>query len=331
MKRIGMICRMDNSGLGTLSWEFARHLRPSKILLVENGVFTTFPERYKEFSTRRIHAMSTIKIEDMDWFFKDIDIILSFETFYNWGIVLMAKRVGVKTVLITMFEMTPEILPAKPDLFICPSPLDYEIMPEPKVHLSVPINTKLLPWKGRRRAKIFTHIASHGGANNRKGTPILIEAMKYVKSDISVYIYTWKKFTCEDPRVKILIQQFREYWQCWQWGDVLIYPQDYNGICLPVMEAFASGMGVVSTNIYPFNEYLPKKLLFNPRAMTRLRAGGNLVEVDAAVISPVDVARKIDEVANMDISKYSLMGKEWAEKNSWEALLPKYHEVFENL
>lgn len=334
--RIGFIARFDNSGLGTMSREIAEHLKPVKILLVENGVYQTFPERYNQFDTRRISAEQTIRPDDMMWFFKDIDLILSVETFYNWGLVLFAKRRRVKTALITMFEMTQEVLPDYPDLFICPSELDQLVFQRFKdksrvEFLPFPVCTDKLQWKKRGLAKNFVHTASHGGVAGRKGTQLLLDAMKFVKSDIDLHIYTWKDIPCQDHRIKILKVNFKDYWQCWQQGDVLVYPQDYNGICLPVVEAWASGLGVISTDIFPFNTYLPKDLLFQPESFYRTRAGASLIEVDAAKISPKDIAAKIDAVAFKDISKFSLAGKEWAEKNNWDALLLKYNELFKSL
>jgi len=330
--KIAMICRYDSSGLGTLSWEFANHLKPDKILLVSNGVFQTFPERYKEFDTKEVPAHSTISKEYRDWLFDGIDIILSIETFYTWGIVPLAKEVGIKTALITMFEMTPEIIPAKPDLFICPSLLDYRVIPEPKTYLPIPLNTEKLVWRKRTKAKVFIHTASHGGVSGRKGTQLLLIAMKYVKSDIKLIIYTWNDIITQDKRVIVKKINFQNYWQIWRKGDVLVYPQDYNGICLPVQEAFVSGLGVISTNIFPFNEYLPHDLLFEPYGFYNTRADSGLLEVEAAKIDPKKIAKKIDEVANMDsIEKYSLMGKEWAEKNNWQYLLQKYNKVLQDL
>lgn len=326
--KIGLIARSCNSGLGTLSWEFARHLRPEKVLLVENGVFRTFPERFYEFETRQVPAHHTITPELQDWILGDMDLLLSIETFYNWEIVKNAKAQGVKTALLTMFEMTPERLQVRPDMFLCPSKLDYQVFPEPKVYLPVPFDTERLIWRERKKAKVFIHTASHGGMNMRKGTPLLLEAMKYVKSDIELIIYSWLDFKSSDSRVKIKTVNFQNYWQLWREGDVLVYPQDYNGICLPVQEAFCSGLGVITTDIYPFNEYLPKDLLFQPKEFYDTRAASGLIKVKAAKIDPVAIAEKIDEIANKDISKYSRLGKEWAEKNSWNVLLPKYLEVF---
>lgn len=323
--RLGMIVRCDNSGLGTMSWEWARHLRPKKVHLVYNGVYAIFENRYQDFE----------KTKDFSELLNDIDVLISFETFYHWGIVLEARKKGVKTVLVTMFEMSPPQFPYMPDVLLCPSKLDYDIFKSysaKKVqYLPAPIATDRLKWKQRKKAKVFIHPASHGGVNGRKGTGLLLDAMKFVKSDIKVLIYGWKLYWSDDPRVVSQMRNFENYWQVYKEGDVLIYPQDYNGISLPVVEAMASGMGVISTNMYPFNEYLPKRLLYEPESMYRTRAAPNLMEISAAKLNPKTIAAKIDEIANTDISEESRYGKEWANKNSWSKLLPKYKEFLASI
>lgn len=317
-----MICRMDNSGVGTLSWEFARHIKPKKILLVENHVHQTFPERYKDFDTRK---MDTPDQQTIDWFLDDIDHFFTIETPYYYPIIKECRKRGIKTHLYTMYEMTPEQIPLHFDNYICPSILDFDVMPHPKVFIPVPVATDRLRWKQRTKAINFIHSASHGGLNGRKGTQILLDAIPLVKNqNIKFTIYTWKPFTSTDPRVTIKQVNFKNYWQMWRDGDVLIYPQDYNGICLPIIEAMSSGLGVITTDIYPFNEYMPKELLFPHEGLYQTRAAANLIPTDAAKISPETLAKKIDEVAESDISEVSLYGKQWAQENSWDTLLPKY-------
>lgn len=333
--RIAQIARFDNSGLGNLCWEFARHLKPKKVLLVENFVHQTFPERYAEFDTRQVKAMLTPDI--IEWLFKDIDILFTAETFYDWSLIKYARIRNVKTALLTMYEMTEDPMKLTPDLLICPSKLDYEVFKDYStkvVYLPLPIATDRLVWKERKKAEVFIHSASHGGVNFRKGTKLLLDAIPLVKNpNVKFKVFTWNDIALSfsDPRLEVKKVNFKNYWQIWREGDALIYPQDYNGICLPVMEAFASGLGVVSTNIFPFNEYLPKRLLFPPSSFYRTRAGGNLLEVEAAKIDPQEIAKKIDEVSEMDISEESNKGREWAEENSWDILLPQYEEVFRNL
>jgi len=329
--RIGIIGKMDNSGLGSLNFEFSQHIRPTKILLTQNKVFQVFPERYKEFNTRIVRGGYQLSKEDMEWITDEVDMILAFETFFNWDVVSMARKKGVKTALITMCEMQPIKLPHNPDLFICPSRLDFNLMPDPKIFIPVPVNTDKLKWRERKQAKVFIHAASHGGMYGRKGTHLLIQAMKFIKSPIKLIIYSWQPFEVDDPRVEVRVQNFKNYWQIWEQGDVLVYPQDYNGICLPVVEAMSSGMLVISTDIFPFNEYLPLDPLFKPIGYQKIRIGVNTYEMDGAIISIESIARKIDEFYDQDITSYSGYGRKWAMENNWETLLPKYIKIFKKL
>lgn len=323
---VGMICRYDNSGVGTLSWEFARHVKPKKVLLVENNVHQLFPERYKDFDTRKL---TTPDAKTIDWFLDGIDVMFTIETPYYYPIIKECRKRGIKTMLYTMFEMTPEVMPLHFDLYVCPSKLDYEVMPDPKVFIPVPVATDRLLWTERKKAMHFVHSASHGGMNGRKGTQILLDAIPLVKNpNIRFTIYSWKPFTSPDPRVTIKVVNFKNYWQVWREGDVLIYPQDYNGICLPIIEAMSSGLGVITTDIYPFNEYMPKELLFGHKGLYETRAASNLIPTQAAKLSKGMLAEKIDEIAETDITEVSHYGKKWAEENSWDALLPRYNDLW---
>jgi len=328
--RIGMICRSDSVGLGTLSWEFARHLKPHKVLMIHNDLHLSHPYRFDGLDVRDGNKMSPM---DLDWFLKDIDVFFTIETPYNWNIIKECRKRGIKTVLYTMFEMTQDPIPLGFDLYICPSKLDMKYFPaENSVFLPPPVATDRLLWTRRERANHFTHIGSHGGVGLRKGTPLLLEAMKYVKSDIKLTIFTWKPFfKSDDPRVIIEVVNFKNYWQAYREGDCMIYMQGANGICLPIIEAMASGMAVITTDLYPFNEYMPKELLVKPDKFVKRRFGSRLMEVDDPIIDPKKVAEKIDEIAGQSIVKFSKYGKAWAEKNSWEVLLPKYLKVFEDL
>lgn len=332
MKKIGMIARMDNSGLGTLSWELARHLRPAKVLLVEHDKHTNFPERYADFDTQVIQRHSPDKI---DWITDNVDILFSCETFYDWNFIKIARRKNVKTVLYTMFEMSPKRFPLMPDVLLCPSKLDYDTFKNYTTrveYLPVPVATDKLLWQKRTKAKTFIHSASHTGMNFRKGTKILLDAIPLVKADVKFKIFTWHDvFKTLDKRVEIKVVNFKNYWQLWREGDVLVYPQDYNGICLPIIEAMACGLGVITTDIYPFNEYFPKPLMFKPESFYKTSAGYNLIQVQAAKITPKSIARKIDEWANKDISEFSEYGRDWAQANSWDKLLPQYKALFESI
>ena len=271
----------------------------------------------------------TVEIKDeYDQILDGIDILFTIETFYNWEIIELARERGIKTVLLTMFEMTPSKLDYVPDLFICPSKLDYEKIPEPKVFIPIPVATDRLEWQLRSgKPKIFVHSASHLGIDNRKGTYLLLQAMKYVRADIQLWIYSWRNLLIDAPKTELKLLNFENYWQIWREGDVLVYPQDYNGICLPIIEAMSSGLGVITTDIFPFNEYMPKELLFSPSGFRKVSAQRGCISTEGAIIEPKVFAKKIDAVAQMDITPFSEYGREWAEENSWEVLLDKYKKV----
>lgn len=321
---LGIICRYDNSGLATLAREFARHLKPHKVLLVENGVFQTFPERYSEIPNR----VGMTK-ENLEWFYEGTTSILSFETFYDWMMIKRTRELGIKTILYTMCEMSRESFPLMPDVLLCPSKLDYDIFKhrENAVFVPVPVATDRLEWRAREEAKVFIHTASHGGVNGRKGTGLLLEAMNHAKSNIKLIIYSWQPFTSTDPRVEVRVKNFLNYWECWEEGDVLIYPQGANGICLPIIEAMSSGMGVITTDQYPFNEYMYRPYLFKPQGFVKRSLGKGLIPVDDPVLDPVILAAKIDEVAGQDLREASWYGKKWAQENSWEKLGPEIEKI----
>ncbi len=227
LMKIGLIVRTGNSGLGTLSWEFANHLKPHKVLMLENGAFKAFPERYAAFANRQT-MVGSITNDDMNWLTDDIDVLVSIETFYDDILLALARKKGVKTALVTMCEMTEERMLIKPDLFICPSLLDFDMMPDPKVYIPIPFNTDKLVWKERKIAKTFVHTASHGGVNGRKGTALLLEATRYITKPIKLIISTWQTIINTDSRVEIRLVNYKNYWQCWKEGDVVVYPQNYN-------------------------------------------------------------------------------------------------------
>ena len=330
--KLGLICRYDNSGLGTLSREFARHLKPHKVLLVENGKFTTFPERYDDFDTRKV--TNSISGLDRDWLLDDIDVLFTCETFYSWDIIKDCRRRNVKTALYTMFEMTVDPIPIHPDLYVCPSVLDQRYFPDNSVLLEPPIATDRLIWKERKVAHTFVHSGSHAGMNDRKGTQVFLDAIPLVKDpDVRFIIYTWNNHfkVPDDSRIEVRVVNFKNYWQMWREGDVLVYPQTANGICLPIIEAMSSGMAVITTDIYPFNEYMPKELLFPPCETYRHSMGIGLVEVEDYRLDPQDIADVINKIAGKDITRFSAYGKTYAEEHSWKVLLPEYERAFNDL
>lgn len=317
---VGSILRPNNSGLGNLGLEFYEQGIVDKCLLFSNGVFADFPERYNNALMCKSHL--EIAEDEIEWLLKDIKTLLLFETPFRWGIIPKAKERGIKVVLMPMHECLPEP-PYTPDLWICPSDIDFELPYNPKIRLNVPVNINKIKWQERKTAKVFIHNAGHGGLKGRNGTRELIEAMQYVKADIKLIIRSQAdRYNINDNRIEFRHENIRNYQDLWNEGDVFVFPEKFNGLSLPLQEAFASGMAIITTNKTCFN-WLPKDLLLDV-AWEREHIAR---EVDSAVHNPLEIARKIDEIAGKNISKYSKAGQPWAKANSWEVLKNKYLEI----
>lgn len=263
-----------------------------------------------------------------------VDVMLFFETPFHWELINYCRSKGVKTVLMPMYECLPpkSLLPYQPDYFICPSLLDLRYFPDANSRfIPVPSNSSVV-WRQREKARQFVHNAGHGGLKGRNGTKELLEAMKYVKSPIELLIRSQsiRTVTISDSRVRVEYGSY-PYSSLYDWGDVFIFPESFNGLSLPLQEAYASGMLVMTTDRYPMNQWLPKEPLIPVESYRRDRVSGRCVEFDRAVINPRKLAKTIDRWYDADIRALSSSGREWATANSWEVLKPVYMSHLENI
>lgn len=325
--KIGLIARADDSGLGTLCWEFYNHLPFFKVLIVYNTEYKVNPERFGENPV--VTKRGVPDLEEIDEFLKGLDLVLTFETPYNWNLLSEAKKRGIKTILVPNYEWTPETLPIHPDLFICGSKLDYDEMPPEKVFIPIPIDRKKYPFKLRKKAETFVFNNGHGGYMNRNSSLELFQAISMVKKDVKFLIRSqvYFKDIINDSRVKVVYGDL-PYNKLYSEGDVFIYPHKYSASALPIQEATSAGMPVITTKIYPHDTYLPKEWLFEPETLAEIYIKR---KIKAAIINPVTLAKKIEEWAHRDIEKDSKKANEIAEKWSWKNLKPKYLKIFKEL
>ena len=328
-RRIGIIGFASNSGLGTLTREFCEHLKPEKVLLVETK-YAEFPERFP--GSRR-----GLTRENLDWLLSGIDVLITFETpGGEWGVYALARKRHVKTILIPMYECMPIPFPAFPDLVLCPSTLDYKIFRTELSekcavkHLPIPVNRKRLPFRERRRARIFEHHAGHGGLLSRNGTFELLAAAPMLKSDAKIVIYSQRRIDFDHPKVEIRVGNFKDYWDLWNGpGDVFVFPHKFDGLSLPIQEALSCGMPVLSTAIKPFVGWLPNDWIFQAEDHTEMRVFQRLIDV--AFVNPQRIAEVIDAWYDKDIRKDSIMANRLAEKLDWDRLKSYYLTVINAL
>ena len=325
---VGTIGYEVHSGLGHLVRDYYQHGIVTRLLPIRHSHYKNYPGKWIAPCDRYINPHE---------FIRDLDVLLLFETGFNWGAIRRAKDRGVKVVVIPIYEYTPFPLPVKPDLILCGSLLDVDYYKEqyPTKFLNVPVDTERFPWCERTVANVFIHNAGHGQRGFAKGTPQILDAMEYVQSDVKVIVRGQpgerrirELFSAHhDPRVELRLDEFSEQ-DLYSEGDVFINAEQFNGLSLPLQEAYASGMPVVTTDRYPANTWLPKSILLPVDHVVQDREA---VQFTRSMVTPQAIAAQIDALYGRDISRYSQTGKEWAENHSWRVVGPQIIEVLECL
>lgn len=324
--KIGMICLATDQGLGYLARDFYKNGLIDYVYIHEHTTRHNHREWYPAEST----VASYEELVDKS------DVIFAIETFFNWKVVPQAREKGKKTCIMVMYECTPFPHPYQSDLVLSPSRLDLDYYPG-SILVTVPVNLDALKPRIRRKAETFVHNAGNGGLGGRNGTKELLEALQHVKSPIKLILRTQnskllselpstlKQQIEEDDRIEVRHGTFEDIWSE---GDVFVFPEKFNGLSLPLQEAYASGMLVMTSNRHPNNKWLPVEPLIPVAGYKTERLA---VEFPVAELSPVAIANTIDSWYNQDITNYSKAGIEWGQKNSWKQLKETYAELMSRL
>lgn len=332
--KVGSIVYATDSGLGILAKSFYDNGVVNNVLIARHHHFPTHQEWYPN---ARQFEIKPFDHETVEQFCRSMDVMLFFETPFSWPLITWCRANSIKTILMPMHECTPVTIP-EPDLYLCPSKLDLDVFGSPHVDYAfVPVPVQV-SWRQRHRAEVFVHNAGHGGLKGRNGTAELIEAMKFVKSPIKLIIRTQKALTQYntdnprklDPRIHISSGTI-SYDELYSQGDVFIFPEKFNGLSLPLQEAFASGMLVMGSNRHPMNKWLPVDPLITTAGTRKNRIGPAYREFDESIIDPLLIAKKIDEWYGRDISYQSRLGQLFAAEMYWSVLKPVYMELIGGL
>lgn len=340
--RIGTVCYATKQGLGYLAKSFYDAGIITDVLIYRHPHgeerSPTNLDWYPE-GTPVLPRTGFQQFEESRKFVDSVDVILFFETPFDWGFLPYCKSRGVKTVLMPMYEWYPENPPFQFDYFLNPSLLDQEYFPQ-GTFIPVPVENDIA-WHRRTLAKTFLHNSGHIGSRNHKGTLELLRAMEFVQSPIKLTVrsqdpeglkHLAASAKCEnDSRIEFVFSEIPRNKLFTTEHDVYIAPEKYNGLSLPLQEAFASGMAVMTSNRYPHNTWLPNEILIPVESTTKVRAAKGHLEIEESIINPVDIAAKIDEVYNSHISYYSGLGGQYNLHHNWRALKGRYLDFFNSL
>ena len=326
--RIGMVAYACNQGLGYLAKSFydaevidevlwIRHRHPDR---------PSHPEWYGD-KALEVNPRG-IKGTKVDEVLKRLDVMLFFETPFDWKFPDYCRKHNVKTVMMPMYEWFPKDKMKTFDGYLCPSELDINYFHNyPYKFFQPPVNPST--WKLRIKAKRFLHNAGNIGHREHKGTRELLQAMEFVKSPIKLTVRCQDtKAFCrmlkdipsakEDPRLTFCMGEipYEELFD--ENHDVYIAPEKFNGLSLPLQEAYAAGMLVMASDRYPTQCWLPFCPLIPVHSFHTVSIGSSYLEFQEAEIRPQDIAVSIDKIYDQDIIEYSDMGALWGYDNSWE-------------
>ena len=342
--RLGIIARSDNTGLGNQTRELVKMLNPHIILLIDSRSFNSneqHPEWYKDYQLIRSNGFP--RGTEISAFLREVDVVLSCETFYNTDFATYARKKNTKTILQYNYEFLENISKSDapiPDMFLAPSLWNFDKMIElfgDKTiikHLPPPTDANL--FAGVRENNMsknhnrLLHIGGKKAARDRNGTETIIEMLKYSKTDYELVIKTQTPLDikCKDSRLTIDTGNPENREEMYDGYDAMILPRRYAGLCLPMNEALISGMPVFMTNIMPNSAVLPPEWLINAEKIDQFRAK-SMTDVYAG--DPKHLAKVVDNYMNTrrrgNIKKQALnIG---LENFSTDALKPKYLEMLD--
>ena len=255
--KIGMTAYATEQGLGYLAKSFYDAGVIDNVILIHHGKRETHPEWYDN----RAIPITSFPIGNKPGIasmLDELDVMLFFETPFDWDFPDVCRAHNTKTICMPMYEWFPKARVNTFDLYLCPSLLDCDYFPgNPLFQPPVDPNT----WKLRTTAKTFLHNAGNVGHRNHKGTLELLKSVEYIKSDLTLTIRTQDKSTFnkllkqvpqvrDNPKVNLQLGAI-PYAELFTSHDVLVAPEKFNGLSLPLQEAYAAGMLVITTDRYP--------------------------------------------------------------------------------
>jgi hypothetical protein len=309
--RLGIIARSDNTGLGNQTKELVDMLKPDKILLIDSTPFNKnnqHPEWYKDYDCIRSTGFPTL--QQIKLFLKEVDVVISCETFYDQNFVRYAKKYGVKTMLQYNYELFGNLAApnlALPDVLLSPSVWHIDHVNKlfgkqsKVIHLPPPTNPLTFSWakeinlsKDHNR---ILHIAGKKAAKDRNGTNTVLEMLKHSKSDYELVIRSQSEIetNIKDSRLTIEIGNPDNREDMYSGFDAMVLPRRYAGLCLPMNEALMSALPVFMTDVSPNDHILPKEWLIKSSSLGTFRTK---VRIELFEANPKELAFSVDNYIN---------------------------------
>ncbi len=327
--RLGLIVRTDAGGLAAQSKDFHDWLRPSSTLVVSLGPDargSNFVYAWNgQTSTRVRPRRPIVNKKDINNFLSNVDVVLTLETFYGREIQLEAQRRGIRTVR----YVNPELFrPEQPtDKLVIPTYWRQDLVRGATV---IPPGIRAPEGKAVARETFKKHpvvlCLSAPAMKDRNGVLATIDAFKLVdkpchlifrnvdaRTEALIATADWKHTSVIDNKIyKDRWAQYRDN------ADFVVLPRRYGGNCLPMFEAAACGLPIVSTELSPQSSWIARDLLCKLDSAQWVAMVGGHVEVFSPSIE--SLANRISWLLEDDhrLKQASLENLALAKSHDWQ-------------
>lgn len=339
--KVGLIARSEDRGLGNLTWEWAQHMRPDRVLLVvPRHAIPQRPERYAEHDVTVVQwnpeapALDAAGEAQVRKWLGGLDVVYSAETFYDWRICTWARAAGARTVCHVMPEFyrhgQPDAPPG-PDVWWAPTGWRLEHLdPQTRV-VPVPVATER--FRRARRTPpspepvTWLHPAGTRAAADRNGSRLFLTALRHLREPHRVIVKAqsgrWDGLRAARSVDVVTGHAAGEYWQLFDGADGVVLPRRYGGLSLPAQEAMAAGCALLMTDVEPQRSEWPiVRLAAAAGKPTSIRTSAGSIPVVGT--DPRTIAAAMDELARdrAALRAARRAALEWAQAHSWETLRP---------
>jgi hypothetical protein len=331
--RIGVLAKADNSGLGIQSWEVARHLDASVLVIRDQGRerkgFPYLDERYPDALVVDWDTQTgRLPHDDIADWLTTVDVVYAPETLFDWRMAMWAREIGTATVV----HVNPEFYRHGHDFNLARPTEWWSATTWRREHLDPSTITMPMPVAAERFAPVeqhddyrlrVLHIAGHVAARDRNGTRNVLDALRSMPSEVSITIRCQDRRLPHHPQLRsrrLTVEQggVEHYWDGWDGYDALLLPRRYGGLCLPAGEGCAAGLALAMTALSP-NETWPHVPMSSKRTNRPFRAPGGVIDVYHT--KPPEIVAALRHLCQPEERhRQQEASRAWAAAHSWDAL-----------
>jgi len=340
--KIGLVGTLNNSGLGQMAKAFQKHIGVHIQLLVKHPKKGTHE---KDALGHFIYGSWPPTRDEIDKFLSyRPDVVVFFESCYNHKFPKILKEHKIPCIIVPMIDQAgvkafeDKGIAKDFTLYWSPTKVCHEAFVRagyPSKYIPWPIDTNKFKFKQRGENKIITFVHNTGfvGSGNRKAPDITLNAWKKVRQVVKCKLIMRSQIDVKGDLQGVDFRKgdVKHSQELYQEGDVYLMPHRKDGLGLPMYEAMACGMLVLSPNAPPWNEINTNPnfclKLKNLKKFTGLQDGFHCT-VDAD-----DLANKMISIVkgDVDICKQSRMVSKYVQQFSWETIGPTISQMLKGI